>query len=445
MMTMRATVPKSTSSLPLTHPTSSIVAAPPRMLPPTSKPLSFPRRRSRPTSTTAAAALSADVAALIAFSALPFLGVQALADSEAGKKLEEDLKKRKPALLKIAAEAERRRQQAAKEETRFFGAERGRWLPPAVSDTLGEWALAPHLPGEVAGDCGFDPLGLCCEKEEKGSKGPPSTKAKRKAAGRQQQQQQNLLDRELFDRFFELELLHSRWAMLGALGAVVPEGLSLLNLASFPEDRWQFVGRARLEGTDLNYLGVPGLVVAGKQGERWRGGGEREEMGQFLFCVAFFFGGGGGRKLTCSSPLSSPGLKIFFVFFFKSLSNRCRNHRRVPGEDFAARKRRKGQRRNSGTKKKKLTLSRPRKIPPNKTNKQKTQSTAPAHVRPGARPLDGYRRPRAPGNLLERPGQELPGRPRLRSFGSCAEGRRRRRRRRGRGREGRAEIEGRRD
>lgn len=43
----------------------------------------------------------------------------------------------------------------------------------------------------AAGDYGFDPAGL----------------AEEPAA---------------FDRYFELELLHARWAMLGALGALIP-------------------------------------------------------------------------------------------------------------------------------------------------------------------------------------------------------------------------------
>lgn len=262
---MRTTAPATPSHSSM----SSIGVAAPRTPPlPTSKPSSS-RSRSRSTSSATAAALpipiTGDVAALVAFSALPFLGVQALADSGAGKRLAEDLERRKPALLKAAAEAERRRQRAAREEARFFGPERGRWLPRAVSESLGDWALAPHLPGEVAGDCGFDPLGLCREKKEEVESG---TKASRKAAKTQQKQQQRRqqgksLDPALFDRYFELELLHARWAMLGALGALVPEALSLAGLANFPEERWQFVGRARLQGEELDYLGVPGLVVAG--------------------------------------------------------------------------------------------------------------------------------------------------------------------------------------
>lgn len=286
---MCAKAPISTSLPPMTHPPStslSIVA--PRTPPTPSLSRSCPPRRQQRRRSTSAATLSisADVAALVAFSALPFLGVQALADSGAGKKLKEDLEKRKPALLKVAAEAERRRQQAASEETRLFGAARGRWLPRDVSDSLGDWAAAPHLPGEAAGDCGFDPLGLCRRKEEGGRAGTQQQRQRQQHQRRQWRQRQDQgqapLDRERFDRLFELELLHARWAMLGALGALVPEALSLAGLASFPEDRWQFVGRARLQGTDLNYLGVPGLVVAGKQGER-------RSRGSFFFFTSLWW------------------------------------------------------------------------------------------------------------------------------------------------------------
>lgn len=64
----------------------------------------------------------------------------------------------------------------------------------------------------------------------------------------------------------ELELLHARWAMLAALGALVPEALQRTGLATFAEDRWWAVGAAKLQGEDLNYLGIAGLRIAGGQG-----------------------------------------------------------------------------------------------------------------------------------------------------------------------------------
>ncbi len=54
--------------------------------------------------------------------------------------------------------------------------------------------------------------------------------------------------------------------MLGALGALVPEALQAAGAARFVETRWWAVGGAKLGGEDLNYLGVPGLRIAGGQG-----------------------------------------------------------------------------------------------------------------------------------------------------------------------------------
>ena len=64
----------------------------------------------------------------------------------------------------------------------------------------------------------------------------------------------------------ELELLHARWAMLAALGALVPETLQRAGVATFAEPRWWAVGAAKLQGEDLNYLGIAGLRIAGGQG-----------------------------------------------------------------------------------------------------------------------------------------------------------------------------------
>lgn len=67
----------------------------------------------------------------------------------------------------------------------WFGPERPKWLGPFQHD------YPDHLQGEVAADYGYDVLSLGAE---------PGA----------------------FSRNFELEILHSRWAMLGALGALLP-------------------------------------------------------------------------------------------------------------------------------------------------------------------------------------------------------------------------------
>lgn len=149
---------------------------------------------------------------IIAFAATPFLAVQAFADSEAGKAVFDRLKERKPYLERQALETERARRQVRAED-------------PAVSKLYAN-------PDAYPGDIGFDPFKLA--KSE-----------------------------DLLDKYFEYELLHGRWAMLGALGAVIPEQL-------FPGDEktvWWNVGYYKLtSGEDLNYFGVEGLHIAGNQG-----------------------------------------------------------------------------------------------------------------------------------------------------------------------------------
>lgn len=70
----------------------------------------------------------------------------------------------------------------------WFGPERPKWLGPLPHE------YAKWLPEEAAGNYGFD-VARFSQPEGK------------------------------FDRYFELELLHARWAMLGALGAVLPGDL----------------------------------------------------------------------------------------------------------------------------------------------------------------------------------------------------------------------------
>eukprot|EP00891_Asterochloris_glomerata_P003407 jgi/Astpho2/3407/Aster-04740 len=104
----------------------------------------------------------------------------------------------------------------------WFGRNRPKWLGPLQFD-----AYPTHLEGSAPADYGFDPLKLSAAPQD-------------------------------FDRYLELELLHARWAMLGALGVFVPD---------LPQSRWWNVGYAKAVGDeDLNYLGVSGFKIAGGQG-----------------------------------------------------------------------------------------------------------------------------------------------------------------------------------
>ncbi|XP_042433394.1 chlorophyll a-b binding protein 7, chloroplastic-like isoform X1 [Zingiber officinale] len=169
-----------------------------------------------------------ELAGVLVFSAIPFTAVKALANSALGEKLRRQLEETKADALEKSRRFEARARKARK-ASYWYGRDRPRWLGPIP------YEYPSHLTGDLPGDYGFDVAGL--------AKDPVA-----------------------FGKYFNYEILHARWAMLASLGVIVPELLAELGVVQFIEPVWWKVGYAKLQGDTLDYLGIPGLRIAGGQG-----------------------------------------------------------------------------------------------------------------------------------------------------------------------------------
>eukprot|EP01025_Chloroclados_australasicus_P030500 TRINITY_DN305_c0_g1_i6.p1 TRINITY_DN305_c0_g1~~TRINITY_DN305_c0_g1_i6.p1 ORF type:complete len:301 (-),score=42.47 TRINITY_DN305_c0_g1_i6:263-1165(-) len=115
----------------------------------------------------------------------------------------------------------------AQDLDKWYGPTRVLFLPSGLLDRSD---VPTYLTGELAGDYGYDPLGL----------------------GKDQEQVQ---------KYRAYELIHARWAMLAAAGMLIPEGLAA-NGADIKGATWFETGAQMLNGGTLNYFAVPWAVIS---------------------------------------------------------------------------------------------------------------------------------------------------------------------------------------
>jgi len=120
---------------------------------------------------------------------------------------------------------------ASEELAKWYGPDRRIFLPDGLLDRS---EIPEYLTGEVPGDYGYDPFGLSKKPED-------------------------------FAKYQGYELIHARWAMLGAAGFIIPEAFNKYGANCGPEAVWFKTGALLLDGGTLNYFGKPipiNLIVA---------------------------------------------------------------------------------------------------------------------------------------------------------------------------------------